>query len=448
MNKNFRTYAFAWLYGMCMGIVFNLYTYYQHNVESLMPSRIRKLTTLLSLDIQEALRYLTEHSDHMTSYYLYQRLYGGVLGVSNPIDIMEQIWVCMFVLAYAIITVFVWHKYRSKILTLCAPVCFYLLSRAVLVTHHDDCTWFLAWAVYAILPLLAIFYDKGRELLQYKGYVLFIFITLLIAMLIGISNIGRLHSGLAISCVLLYMVFVFCSKMYNKKKAVLVGLMSLLIVFQGYSLFTATIPNSMMRLYGINSNINYFGPWHTLYIGLGWRNSVPKLSALAECSDKEAWKTDKNPAKIIYLDECADGFVKSKDSSIEYISKPYFEVLKTEYMRILTENTGWALINYLEKAIVCFAYVFYTQWRALLILSAIELILKKKNMLALSSSFVYTSAIFTMMADLIFGLIAIPTAGYLQGSMAALSLCMFVLAMDILDSLLHRRHSVFRRELL
>ena len=429
-----------------MGIAFNLYTYYQYRIENLMPSRIRKLTILLSLDIQEALRYLTEHSDHMTSYYLYQRLYGGVLGISNPVDIIQQIWVWMFILAYAIITVFVWHKYHSKFLTLCAPLIFYLLTKAVIVVYHDDCTWFLAWAVYAILPLLAIFYNQGRGLLQYERYVLFLFITLLITMLIGISNIGRLHSGLAISCVLLYIVFWFCKKMHNKKKAILIGLMSLFIVFQGYSLFTATIPNSMMRLYGINSNINYFGPWHTLYIGLGWRNSLPKLSMLAECNDKEAWKTDKNPAKIIYLDECADGFVKSRDSSIEYISKPYFEVLKTEYIRILKENTQWVFINYAEKILVCLLNVFYTQCKSLLIVSVFAFILKKKNMLKLSSRFIYVSAVFTMMIDLIFGLIAMPTAGYLQGSMAALSLIIFVLAMDILDSLLHRRHDIFRRE--
>lgn len=348
-------------------------------------------------------------------------------------------------MAYFIITIFVWHQYHSKILTICAPVIFYFLTKTVLVTHHDDCTWFLAWAVYAILPLLAIFYDQGRKLLQYKRYVLFLFITLLIAMLVGISNIGRLHSGLTISCILLYIVLWSCKKMRKNKKAILVGLMSFFIVFQGYSLFTATIPNNMMRLYGISSNINYFGPWHTLYIGLGWRNSLPKLSMLAECNDKEAWKTDKNPAKIIYLDECADGFVKSKDSSIEYISKPYFEVLKTEYIRILKENTQWVFINYAEKILVCLLNVFYTQWKSLIIVSIFAFILRKKNILNLSSRFMYASAVFTLMIDLIFGIIAMPTANYLQGSMAALSLAIFILVMDMLASLLRDRQDIFRR---
>ena len=431
-----------------MGIVFNVYTYYQFYAEQLMGERKRVLMDILPLSMQEALEYLTVYSDHMTSYYLYMKMYGVIFGLNNPVDIMQQIWVWMFVLAYSIITVFVWHKYHSKFLTLCAPVIFYFLTKAVLVNHHDDCTWFLAWAVYAILPLLAIFYDQGGELLHYKRYVLFLFITLLIAMLIGISNIGRLHSGLAISCVLLYIVFWFCRKMYNNKKAILVGLMSLFIVFQGYSLFTATIPNGMMRLYGINSNINYFGPWHTLYIGLGWRNSYPQLSVLAEYKDKNAWKTDKNHQNIIYKDGCANAFVQSKDSSIQYLSKPYFEILKTEYMRILTENKMWSFINYFEKILVCLVFIFYRQWLALLIIAVITIILKRKGILNLSCRYMYAFTLFVMCVDLIFGIIAMPTINYLQGSMAALSLCIFVLAMDTLASLLGGRHNIFRRELL
>lgn len=354
MNKNFRTYTLISIYGLCAGILFNIYTYCYFNAEQLMGERKRILTELLSLDIKEVLLYLTVRSDHMISYYLYQRFYGGLFGINDVVDIMQQIWVWMFVFVYSIITAFSWYKYRSKILTLCTPVFFYFFSKPVLVNYHDDCTWFLAWAVYAILPLLIILKDKYGELIQNERYAYILLAILLISVLIGISNVGRLHSGLATGCILLYVVMLICKKIRHKKKAFFIGITSLLIVCQGYTLFTTTIPNSMMRLYGINSNINYFGPWHTLYIGLGWRNSYPQLSVLAECEDKEAWKIDKNPQNIIFKDECANGFVKSKDSGIEYLSKPYFEILKTEYICILTENKQWVFINYLEKTLTCF----------------------------------------------------------------------------------------------
>ena len=159
----------------------------------------------------------------------------------------------------------------------------------------------------------------------------------------------------------------------------------------------------------------------------------------------EAWKTDKNPKNIIYLDECADAFVKSKDSAIPYISESYFEVLKTEYMRILTENTGWVILNYVEKILACICYVIYTQWRLLLIVSLIGLILKRKHILQLSSKFMYFSTMFIMCVNFIFGIIAIPSSGYLQGSMAALSIGMFFLIMDIFSSLLNSKCGVWKR---
>lgn len=445
MNKNIRIYICSCLYGLGIGLIFNLYVYYLHDVEKLMPTRIAKLTQLLSLNFPDALKYLTEHPDHMTSYYLYQRQYGSIFGIDSPVDIMQQIWVWMFTIVFSIITVFSWYKYQSKKLTLFSPIIFGFLIKAVVISHHDDCTWFLAWAVYAILPFIIIFHDKCSFFIENESYMSILLITFIIAILIGISNVGRLHSGLAILLVLIYIIALFCHRIRDKKKSFLVGLLSALIMFNGYSLFTSTIPNNLMRMYGINSNINYFGPWHTLYIGLGWKNSISQLSMLRECDDMEAWKTDKNPKNIIYLDECADAFVKSKDSAIPYISESYFEVLKAEYMRILTENTGWVILNYVEKILVCICYVIYTQWRLLLIVSLIGLILKRKHILQLSSKYMYFSTMFIMCVNFIFGIIAIPSSGYLQGSMAALSIGMFFLIMDIFSSLLNSKRGVWKR---
>ena len=87
-----------------------MYVYYLHDVEKLMPTRIAKLTQLLSLNFPDALKYLTEHPDHMTSYYLYQRQYGSIFGIDSPVDIMQQIWVWMFTIVFSIITVFSWYK--------------------------------------------------------------------------------------------------------------------------------------------------------------------------------------------------------------------------------------------------------------------------------------------------------------------------------------------------
>lgn len=434
MDKLLSVYCVI-IYGLVSGLVFMIPAYMKYDVGRLMPSRMRRLEYLMSINWSQAMYDLTIHPDHMIGYYVYQMLYGKLVGLADPIEIVQEMWLLMYIVPFMVVPLFVRYYFKSNILIILSPVILSFCCQKIIIAHHDDSTWFISWTVYAILPLIFIGIVYAEKWLKTKQIVKFIMAFVAISLMIGISNIGRLHAGLSLMIVIVALLSMGIKKYYGISfKAILIVICSLGILNGGYFMFTNVIPDVLIRQQGYHDSIDYFGPWHTLYIGLGWKNFLWKNNTL----QGDIWKYDKRPEYIVYLDECAMSMVSSRDSKVKYLSNEYFQILQEEYIRIARENTAWFVVNYIEKWFVCLYVVFkYLKYQivaaAILFLMMIKLRAGKKMLLL--PHYVYGSIVFIALFDTIFGMIAVPSYGYLQGTMAAASMLTFCMTLDILRNI-------------
>lgn len=423
---------FVIIYGLLLGLMVMLPAYMRYDVGKLMGERMRRLDYLLSCDWSQAMYDLTLNPDHMVGYYVYQMLYGKLVGLADPIEIVQEMWLLMYIVPFMVVPLFVRHYFQSNALILLSPVLLSFCWWKVVIAHHDDSTWFIAWTVYAILPLIFIVISYGEKWLKTMQMAKFVPAFIGISLMIGIANIGRLHAGLSLVIVIISVMLVGIKRYYGiSLKAVLIFICSLGILNSSYFMFTNSIPDFLIRQQGYQSGINYFGPWHTLYIGLGWKNYAFNHNAVPG----DIWQYDKNPEYIVYLDECAISLVSSQSQDIGILSDEYFQILKKEYIRIGKEHTAWFVVNYIEKWLACLYVSLRYQLVSIAILLVVMRRLHARKKLILLPEFIYGSLIFVVLFDTIFGMIAVPANGYLQGSMAAASMLTFCMMLDVLRSI-------------
>lgn len=406
------------LYGLIVSS-FIVYPWY-HDVNPIqyMPTRCRSMNLILQADdYQSIANLLSSFFDHMTAYYFYGGLLGRFIGFSDAVDVFNFVWAISMTIVVVLMPLFIYKMFNSVICTIFAPILWYMLVRSTTFTYKDDTSYFLAWPIFLGLPLL---YSTINLKDKYARLLFF----LLVFLIIGISNIGRLHSGIVLLPVIIYCLW------KNKgtwKNRLMPCLSVLLLSFSLlYFAFVTIIPNLFLQQYGINSGIRYFsGAWHTVYIGLGWAHDGSDSSYL----------TDKSAKHIIFLDECAFSFATNKNPNVELYSAEYMDILKQEWLRIAKEENSFFITSYSNKLLEGIKLTLGIHYRLVLSLIILFALIKKKDDLKLSfrlQKWYYIALVYLWAVGLVYGLIAAPFYGYLQGAFAAYNYFIFYLCLEAL----------------
>jgi hypothetical protein len=293
----------------------------------------------------------------------------------------------------------------------------------LLFSLKTDTYWALGFIVVLALPLLSIVYNREWDRKS-------LFIALFLSVAAGLANLPREHAGLGVALLLLATVFV---KTRSAKKPLCFGGVVIFCVIS-YFLFTRLVPALYFTIYEQPVEIRQMGPWHTLYIGLGW--------------EKTLYGTD-NKYGIIYKDGHAAETVKKINPQCVVYSNEYMEILKKEWFRLLKDDTAWFLKNYARKfaasvldfplrisAMIRSRAVFVSLCAvAALCLFGFSRLLRSRFAAAkLLGQYWYLlfASVFCYFFYTIFGLAAVPWPTYLLGTMAsAMAIVVFSLLFAI-----------------
>lgn len=415
--------------------------------------RVKYTQRLLDGDVASGLHQLATIPDHATAYYFWCWIYGRIgalFGVTlSAEEIFRQIWAIMMFIALWLTTFFVWRLYKNAILALLAAPTFFAIIKSISFNTRDDSTWFMAWAIYIVAPLLFLLWQNNgvkNEFFDKRKGVLFAAILLCI----GLSNVGRLHSGLGVTLVLIF--FLYKDKLRlieNKLKKVEACLICLLTVYVGYFSFVEILPRAYFFYKGEPANVAYFGPWHTMYIGLGWHHSdgVKKDQTLAAIAQKlhlnvgkpaKSYENDKSPEYIIFKDQCANSFASSVvHKKIDETDKEYFPIIQAEYFRIAQEETSYFIKCYTLKLVATLRNIgrYGFTLTALLFFSIVILRLYKGKFSFLPKRY-YLTLVFLTAFDMVFPMMALPFGGYMQGCFGGLVMLKFLLCLDLVRNIL------------
>jgi hypothetical protein len=287
------------------------------------------------------------------------------------------------------------------------------------LVQKSDINWIFPWIVIFSLPLLFI---AAKERRLSPG----IFAALCV--IIAFANAFRAHSSVfALFCLIAIIIKqTMHGKFHVRKLFVMLGLTGILLV--SYKLFSDIIPYCYAVLSGQSYN-PAIGPWHSIYIGLGWTA---------------------NPFGIVFKDECAVEAVRNINSEIKYLSPEYIETLKNLYFSLFKEHPAYFILNYCKKAIFSFIAIAYffliydtgviTMFAAA-ILFALNMFLRKSNAISILKeiwqkySIVFIFALVNLFGLLIYPLMATPSAPYVFGSLASFEMMLFLIITALLECL-------------
>lgn len=331
------------LYGI---IVAKLIYYYAYNILNeiiyvYMPTRLNLLSnTLEENNIIKFCNNIFYINDHSTSFYFYAWIYGKIFNIIDPKQIFYDIqYIFMFILL-ACIPVIIYELYHSMYLSLVSPILFYLVMEKELYHFFNDSYWIYSWSAIIVAFALSLLYIKKNNI---YSVILFLFITF------SVSNVIRGESAtlLAFFVIIIIGKYIF-NELKNKNKLNKKYIIMIFMLLLSTQIFTNIIPNAFLKN-NINRTLQSFGPWHTLYIGLGWETAKPNSFIYKE-----------NKYRIYWGDQCAIDFVKNKNRNIEVYSKEYFDTLKYEYVSVFINDSYFFISTYVKKFIVGIFVAFFT----------------------------------------------------------------------------------------
>lgn len=226
--------------------------------------------------------------------------------------------------------------------------CAALLAPILLIFFSENYLWkYLSaeyWAyAYIIIPsfLLMLIYTQSEK--QKTK----IFISLIISLLCGAINIIRASAALPVMMAFALLLIFECSSSLKKNASInktrpllYYAAIIILIFFIGYGLKKVLVQACFLA-YNIKngSHIKFSfsgspGPWHSLYIGLGWHQ---------------------NPFGITFSDTCAYNKAQEIIPGCGYFSKEYMKALRQEWLRLFIENPFYFIKDYFFK----FLYIIF-----------------------------------------------------------------------------------------
>ena len=267
--------------------------------------------------------------DHNASMYLYLSHFGSILGfdASTTFYYTQLIFVCGLVALYPIIV----YRISNNVTLSVLSIFFFHFFDPFNIYLKNDSYWIYGWITFISVPILFfLFRDKWQK-------SNWIWVALLIGV-VGVGNIFRANASLAliISLVVLMVVKIIYPATKTKQfKSVVLGCCICLIVFFANGFFTSTVPHIYQSVTNQPECLPMKGPWHSLYIGLGWEKENPLG---LEYGDVYGYK---NREDLLY--DISDGYYIGVESP-EYINE-----MKNVYFDTVFSNFIYCVGSYFRK---------------------------------------------------------------------------------------------------
>ena len=426
-SSTFRTRTFLFLSGLFIAscIVFmnsRLNSYQLDNIDTVyMGTRLNTLNEYLGLLDSGFPVPVSRISESYYVFYLYASYFGHILGITQAWQlflIIQMIFGFILLLFYPLIT---YKITKSIILSVLSPVFIFQLTGRFLFMQKNDISWILAWIVIIGVPLLYIYYEENNT----KTATL-VFVT--ICLIIGVSNVFRVHAALPITIIFAAIVL---RKFVNKYKAgkenitLIFLLVSLIAIIFSYIFFTDIVNIIYAIITNRVSDLQRMGPWHTIYIGLGW---------------------EENPFNIIFNDACADNAAKGVNPDVIYCSGEYMDILKNLYLDLFKSNKSYFFLTYTKKLFVCiywdisysikheqgFSFIIYI----ICFLSVLYIFFKQKDIIrniVKQYGLLFAICFILIFGMLLYPMMAHPNLPYLYGSLAACEMLIFFVLLALLQ---------------
>lgn len=266
--------------------------------------------------------------DHNASMYFYL----SHLGVFAGFDTMYTFFYTQLVMVWSCIALFpsIFYKITGNVYVSILSILFFKLYNPFSLYLLSDSYWIGGWTTYISLPILYfLFRDKWKK-------SNWIWITLLLGV-IGVGNVFRANAGLAviISLIILMVVKLIYPAIKEKNiKPVIIGLCICFLTVFANGFFTSTIPNIYQSATHQPESLPIKGPWHSMYIGLGW---------------------EENPLGLEYAD--GYGYIDREDLLYNvkegyYIgieSPAYIKAVKKAYFNAIASHPAFFIGSYIKK---------------------------------------------------------------------------------------------------
>lgn len=267
--------------------------------------------------------------DHNAAVYLYLSHVGHFLGTDavNTFYYTQLALMCGCAALYPVIFYRITHSLPVAL----ASILFFRIYAPYSVYLMNDSYYIYGWMTFISLPVLFFLFRDRWEGENYLWIVL-----LLVVM--SVSNVFRSSAGLAIAVSLMALMLVklilpaFRSKNYVTMAA---GIIICFAALWGQSLFTSTVPGIYQKAVGQPEPLPIKGPWHSLYVGLGWEENPFGL----QYQDEYGYE---GRQELLYNTE--EGYY------IGIESPEYIEEMKSVYMDTVFSDPVFFAGSYIRKA--------------------------------------------------------------------------------------------------
>lgn len=268
--------------------------------------------------------------DHNAAIYLYLSHIGAYLGL----DAVHTFYYTQLFLACACAAVYpaVFYRISGSILVAVASILFFKLYAPYSMYLMNDSYYIYGWMTFISLPVLFfLFRDKWHR----WNYL---WIAFLLAVM-SVSNIFRSNAGLAIAVSLTALVLIkLVIPAFKEKKyaGLAIGILICFMAVWGQNFFTSTIPHIYQDYTEQPEVLPMKGPWHSLYIGLGWEENPYGL----QYQDGYGYK---NREHLLY--DITEGYYLGIESP------EYIEEMRAVYMDTVFSNPMFFIGSYIRKAL-------------------------------------------------------------------------------------------------
>ncbi len=339
-NKSYKiyiTYFFLIMYGCFLGYLIIKTTSISHPIKALeehyMSLRVTWLDYFIS-DLSKTGVYSGFHRlyDHNASMYFYLSHFAvfAKLNTAYTFFYTQLIVVLGCVALYPSI----FYRLTGNIYVSLLSIFFFKLYNPFSLYFLSDSYWIYGWTTFISLPILFfLFRDKWQK-------SNWIWILGLIGV-ISVSNVFRANAGLSviISLILLMFVKIIYPAIKSKKlKPVIIGACVCLLIIFSNGFFTSTVPHIYQSATSQPECLPMKGPWHSLYIGLGWERGNPFG---LEYADAYGYM---NREYLLYDTE--EGYYIGAESPA------YIDEVKKVYFDNVFSNLGYCIGSYIKKSFI------------------------------------------------------------------------------------------------
>lgn len=405
--------------------------YGEGQYSSYMPARVNILNKIYSQLCGNQPHQTLIGNYHGQLYYIILAYIARALGYADPTRaylLVQVVACCSLLLAYPFLT---YMLTRSITLSAASPWLMTLVSWDYLFAAKNDSYWCAAWVTLLIVPLLVVLISRKWDKRS-------LIITIFSALAIGIGNIPRNHAAIGVVAPFLAIVIYKLVRYFKENSSTRGRVLGQLRTVCCILLITVLILGSYLyieplgkKLYDATDGTVSLAfneqPWHSLYIGLGGTS---------------------NPYGIRYSDRCGMERVQELTPGVSMYSDDYFDVLKSEYLRIVRTDPGFVFTSYLKKFVICVgASLLYNYVRPIYLIVLfplallVFLIFRKRSDIVMRNFRRYfpffVISVLSIFLGTVHSVITKPNPEYILGSFAGNTLCVLCCVFFLVSVLLN-----------